>query len=610
MNETDQSSQTYIKLDIDKYVGMLKKRSWQDYVFLGALLLFLIIELLQLSPSIHLAGPIYGGDAYYHFGHIQHIDNGDSIFMSSHLLGEYEHYPWLTHLLIFFFSKLTGLSLLNAALYFPLISTILAGLITYLCGIKIFKNKNIGLILSVLWMSTGISNPTPSSFAYFVMVPFAIYGLSCLKEKKSYIWAGIVYGICGIQHITLFLGANLFLFIDLISQFIQKRITLSDFFKKYLKYFILIFIIGLPIAMLFWYPVLFVYQGETLNPWQEYTGDGAEIGMGDIFTFISSSFFDFSSIKSIMFSILSILGLVLVLINKKYLLPLEVYLIGFIGFIHPLITKPLLGMSFGHYRFSMFSIFGTYLFVALALYYLYIKIGKTEQLKSIMFGLITVFLLFSFLVSINVFSNDQWTEFSRNPGPQTIALLESSEYINENIDLSGVSFISPHGESAFALNALTGAKVVHMRRTHMSPFVEVNQRIADAAVILYGNNTEVRKELVEKYKVKYLFMDDYSYMGMSTCYNNWDLFDLPENADQSYNCLRVSSLEYEDYLVENGLEVKTVNTRLDPASATAPVFDVLIIRPIDTMQFTSLRPVYAYPMDAELPTVALYEIVI
>jgi hypothetical protein len=213
-------------------------------------------------------------------------------------------------------------------------------------------------------------------------------------------------------------------------------------------------------------------------------------------------------------------------------------------------------------------------------------------------------------MNFNFTSNDEWVQYGQSLDTQTQAFFNLADYISNNVNIDNSVFISPHGETAFALNAVTGAKVLHMRRTHANPFVDINKRIADTAVILYGNNSEVRKELIEKYNVKYLVMDDYSYMGMSNCYNNWDLFDLEENADSSYNCLRVSSLEYRDYLEENGLEVKEVNARLDPSQINVPKFDLLIIKPRDTMEFSSLIPLFAYPADVELPTVALYEIII
>ena len=615
----EQSWRTYTKLIIDKCLNWIKNTGWQDRALIIFLFVYCIFQLYLLSSFVQIPGPIYGGDLYNHFGHINHINSGQLPFMSYTFLGEYEHYPWLVHILVVIFSMVTGLSILGATLCFPIIISILAGILAYLCGMKIFGNKTIALILATLWTSSSIVTGThPSVFSRLVMVPLLVYSFICLNNNnnKSSIFVGVVYGLSGLTHITLFLGANLLLFLDLLSKLIGlSKLTILSFLKKYMKHLLIVLVIGLPIAMLFWYPLIFVYGGETLNPFHEFTSGGVDaLSIAKVPSFVSKTFFNLSNFKSIIFSVLSVFGLVVAFCNrKKYLLPILLYLVGFFGYFHPLITKPLLGISLGHYRFSMFCSFAQYLFVALALYYLYnkiTKIKKSELFRYVFLGAIGVLILSFFIMNFNFTSNDEWVQYGQSLDTQTQAFFNLADYISNNVNIDNSVFISPHGETAFALNAVTGAKVLHMRRTHANPFVDINKRIADTAVILYGNNSEVRKELIEKYNVKYLVMDDYSYMGMSNCYNNWDLFDLEENADSSYNCLRVSSLEYRDYLEENGLEVKEVNARLDPSQINVPKFDLLIIKPRDTMEFSSLIPLFAYPADVELPTVALYEIII
>ena len=84
------------------------------------------------------------------------------------------------------------------------------------------------------------------------------------------------------------------------------------------------------------------------------------------------------------------------------------------------------------------------------------------------------------------------------------------------------------------INAVSGRKVVLVRRTHASPYVDVDKRYADGLVMLYGENNMMRAELLEKYSVDYLYVDFY-------------LTNYP----------MIVNLGFKDYLEENGIVFAT-----------------------------------------------------
>jgi len=135
-----------------------------------------------------------------------------------------------------------------------------------------------------------------------------------------------------------------------------------------------------------------------------------------------------------------------------------------------------------------------------------------------------------------------------------------------------------NGESAFAVNALTGRKIVYMRATHASPYVDYNKRAADASIILYGNNTQLRNDLIKKYHVSYLFFDLFSAESVNICNHVWDQLDDPKYEVYGYYCIKTSP-EYKQYLENNGIQTKTVYTRLDPASLESPKLNILFVKP-------------------------------
>ena len=127
---------------------------------------------------------------------------------------------------------------------------------------------------------------------------------------------------------------------------------------------------------------------------------------------------------------------------------------------------------------------------------------------------------------------------------QNPALLEIQNWVEENTDKNAV-FLS-HDELSFALNGLTGRKVVIERRTHFNPYVDFDQRNADAAVMLYGNDSGKTLELLKKYNVSYVYWD-VSYIQFS---------------QREPMLVRPS---YEEYLGRYGVSYQPVEWYLDPA---------------------------------------------
>ena len=299
-------------------------------------------------------------------------------------------------------------------------------------------------------------------------------------------------------------------------------------------------------------------------------------------TFIIKSlvgtFFSFSSFYQVILTLLVFLGILSLFAfrSDRNVLLMLLFATGFLGIIHPYITEPLIHTSFGYYGFSTtLSLFRITLgFSGLLLVY---KLLKNRTYRIILFTIFLIVFLLNIRANVENFKTNKWTKIGFEVSPLMNAQFEFANFVLKSTAQNDV-LITPHGETAFAINALTGRKVVFMRRTHASPFVDVDKRIADAAVMLYGNNSNLRKELLKKYNVKYLYTDYYSEQSMINCLQVWDNLTNPNFAEFSYSCLRTSP-KYEEYLKSNGLEVKKVHARLDVASNLAPKFDLIVIKP-------------------------------
>ncbi|MFC1648301.1 hypothetical protein ACFL1B_02470 [Nanoarchaeota archaeon] len=568
---------------------------WRRLEFWEWLLIISIVfvaatHFVTFNDLQQLPGPIYGGDVYYHYGHVQHIADGGSAFKSSHYLEEYENYPWLSHFIIAVLFWITpGISLFKInSMVFPVLQTVFVGVLLYILGKRFLGSKPMAYSLSFLWIALNIPKPAPSPVGTFLMIPLMIFTLYYATTFRQRMIAGVVIGVCAIQHLIVFLGAFIALGLLFISKVWVAHITIknsklkikkSKFWKtikEQLVFFVPIGLVAVAVGMLYLWAPFFVYKGQTLNPWQEYAGTGS-FTFSTIFQTMLSPFNQWNHWPAIVISLLAIIGIYMSF-KKKSGLPWLVFFIGILGYVHPLITRPLLGTSFGYYRFPIFLLFSRFLFAALGIYFLYILAKQFLKNDWVPYAFTLIVILFSvsgLYYNMDFFRNDTWSSHGFGISETEKALFEIGDYVKEKTDVNDV-FLSTHGEAGFALNALSGRKVVFMRRTHASNYADTNQRIADAAIMLYGN-PEKAKQLAKQYNVKYFYEDSYSAREVQECNAFWQNLN-PIYDEASYACLRVTP-EYGSYLTQHGIEYTTVHARLDVADANAPRFDLLVIKP-------------------------------
>ncbi len=575
--KTDEQKSAEKKPDENNFFVLPKLNlEWQDYGLVIFLALLILAEYSVFGNFKQLPGPVYGGDLYYHYGHVQHIYYSNNPFASSHYDNEYEHYPWLTHFIIAFLSKLFS-SAMGTYLYFPILMTVLGSVILYFLGMKLFQDKSISLILAMLWpVIYEMPSATPTSFATMIMIPVFVLSLLYTENRKTAVVSGILYGLAGTQHIVSFIGGSLFLALFFLHKifFIKEKSV-----KQYLSLFFIILLIGIPIALLYWAPPIFVYKGNTPNNWQEYTGIGVQgLTFSYIGRLLKDNFFNTSSKIKFILSVFALLGLFYCFHKKNLHVIITLFLAGIIGVIHPWISQPLFGFSIGFYRFPIIFVLTRTLFIVCGIAFV-IRSLKQQTAKLMVFSVSIILIIIISFQFISAYKTDRWAVSAEKKDMNMLILESMAKWVVANTDANAV-FLSPHGESAFALAALTGRKVVHMRITHSSPYVDADQRIADAAIILYGKDPEKRKELIEKYKVSYIFEDLYSAESEKSCREIWEVLDKnPELSENSYSCLRVSNESLVPYLEKYGIKTKKVHARMDIASNNAPKFDLHAIYP-------------------------------
>ena len=584
MEGADELKEKIMKLDQeDKFMWLI----------LGVILIFLIS---LVSKFQHIPGPIYGGDLYMIRGFTQAIIQGHSFWQDPYFAGHYAYYGWLSYLVTAILVKITGVGLEKMSIFLPAFVHILFLWACYKFGSIFFKSKKYGLLFMLANFAYILINTKISAgFSTLFMILTLWSWMEFENGKKNFKYLmGLFMGLTALSHIMSFISLSLMIgvtiFIELVRELLNKnkknkmKIVLK-LFKKYL----VVGIIALVIAMALVGPWIFVYGMETLNLTQQYSLqniDNADLGW--VFSMIKSLFINTNSIPHFVWGLVGLLGLVFCILNRKK--TEQKYVIywliaGVIGASHHFITIPLFNNYIvpGHVWGSLFWILYTILFV-FGLKNLDLMISKFNIEKQMITAVFVVFMILFAVQGFNKFNTNQWVEYGRTMDSSLRVMFSTEDWMLTNTDKDDV-FLA-NDESAFALNALSGRRVVTARRTHASYYVDVEKRYADAIVMLYGNDKQTVISLLEEYSVDYLYLDSF-------------LISRP----------MITSLEHEQYLIDNGINYTIQDVRLDPSTTAAPVYTSIVVYPqeLRILNYNITQPVKQFSINQQ-PHSVFYKI--
>jgi hypothetical protein len=571
----------------------IKKLQWQDFVLIGIVLLYLFGQLSITHDFQQLPSNLYGGDFYYQMGCIESIRDGGGFFGGCSILDSEPGYFPLYGDLVALFGNMFGLETLTAMIYFSFILILVSLPMFYLILYYFFKDKNISLFGILLFLPFSVFPVFKyTDFTTVLLVPllfFSVFYFIKNKSMKSAILFGVVYGLSSISHGIAFIAVNLLFFMTFFYCIFSSGLLVEDNgnsklrvsksvivanFRRYILLFVVIFVIGFVIAQLYWFNPIFEYHGEAkLESHKWSTVDFTPFSMQIDFLFgtIKEVFFNFKSLFAILSSMFSLVGLFYLI--KKFRSsnsdkPLIYYFIiftlfvGLVGTFHYFITELLFQNNLvpTHMKKFLFEL----PIVLLGLYgvkSVLKQLGKYEQfaqyVKYLFLGIL-VLLLVSQIQGFNEINNNELIQIAKEPMDEMF--LDMQTFVKENTEINDV-FLS-NNELGFMLNGLTGRKLVVTRRSQNSPFLDFDQREADAAVILYGTDDKKREELLKKYNVKYLYWD---YLWIQTeYYFNKETFKI----EKAYDPFTVmDKVEWRTYFDTYGVPYNQVHDWLDPMSS-------------------------------------------
>ena len=485
-----------------------------------------------LADFQHIPGPVFGGDLYRERGFVQHILNGEPYWQDPYFKDELEFYPPFGYLLAAKIVQLTGIDVETVLNYFPIPVFILTAIAYYYLG-QVFFSQTLALILVGIITTFQLVIP---KHTLGIAMAFSVFSLafytSNLKEpsRKKQILSGLFLGLTGLTHYSAFLITTMILAIGTLLELSYRIKTEKNpvsIIEEFANKLAIIIIFGIILASFFVYPLYTKYKLATPNQTQIYSlFNPYAHGIEWVISQFWNTLFPDNMIRWL-FGAMAVLGIWACMVqrNKQEQRTALFWMLAvIIGTSHYVITIPLFGTSVVpphlwagiNIPFSLMIVFG----LKTATKTLEAKTGKTQLAYLAAFALLIIIPLI--YQQYNNYNNDQWVKYGRMMDAGTQAFYNVGSWILRNTGTDQV-FLA-HDESSFAINALTGRKLVMVRRTHASPYVDVDKRYADAFVMLYGTNKTKISELMKEYKVKYLYADRFMMdtpMVTSAKYAEW-----------------------------------------------------------------------------------------
>ncbi|MCX6768711.1 MAG: hypothetical protein NTY83_02630, partial [Candidatus Micrarchaeota archaeon] len=483
--------------------------------------------------------------------------------------------------LVTVFGKALALDPMQAMFIFSAFVPLLSMLAFFFLGKEVFGDEKVAALLALL-LFPGAITMKYTEFTTFVVFPLFLGMLFRFSKKPGMgngALLGLLYGVVCLSHGSGFpVGTAL---MGAVFAYMGWKANWKMGKKELIPYG-LAAVIGIAIAMLYWFAPIFVYHGSTLlksEIWS-FPNDLHEFGqaVGKAVELLVMFFLNFGSINTAMRSVLVLAGLYLVWKGKLWeengVLAVSILAVLAITFSF-VMTAPLLDIQFmPDYIASVYGYTAVVLIGGFAL---------QEVLKrwGVAFYVIAALLLLSAYTNYQSISQGQYYVSGKEALPAEITDIYAGIKANTGVH----DRILSTNENSFAINAMTGRELLVSRRAHNEPFVDFDKRELAAAVILYGNDLEEKRRLIEEYEVDYIYAD-YHWMDSEFYFNangqmtGWFdpllVMDTPEN--------RV-------YLDINGVKYTPMTTWIDPSvkGANVRLYDLLIVGP-ENYEMTGYGP--------------------
>lgn len=519
-----------------------------------AVLAFFAYWLVELSRYVVLPDPLHGGDGWQQLGIATHLYRGHPVWADAHFAGEFAFRDPLLFVIVAALAKVLAVEPLRVAIVLPAFWLAASGIVAYALGLRMMRSRALATFLAVLWMGAAPHVAfQSSSFAAALMVP--LFLLALVSQDGSFarrVMLGLAWAAASLSYLVAFFGTSLMIAIHLVWRLHRPRVGRTAAGEA--RAFVPVLLVAAPFILALWGPLLFVYHGHVLNPSHLYAADGDGWSLRQAIGTLASYFLIRTDAPAL--SIVSLAAGVGIHVAWRQRdshggrWALLVLVVGLVGTFHYVITLPLVHTHLVYFRWPKLFLDLAQALLALQTVALLARLWKPRAALAL--GLAAI------ILASAVGTPDARADLrdeARAPDAQLMGIIEAGRFVRESVPRDAV-FLALDQES-FILNGVSGAHVVAVRRSHANTFVDMDQRIADLAIMIYGTDRAFAQELMDQYGVTH------AYVGPAFMLNQQELPLL-------------TSPRFAEYWREHGVPFNEGLAPYDPYGAS-PRFPAIIV---------------------------------
>ena len=485
-------------------------------LLLGAVLVAAVaIAQGWLLRGLHtLPSPIYGGDYSYQMGCIESIRASRNPMASCSVSGALPGYLPLYGTIV---AAVTGAGgwavvpgMLALSVFFRALSTAIAWWVfTRLYG------RAAGLALACGW---SLLHPEPilkyTEFTLAVIVPLYFHALFRFVARPALsgaIYLGLTLAAAGYSHAVVFVGGT---FIAGIATAIGVLAggAPEDRVRRFLDAARGLAVVGAcaALAIGYWYRPIFVHHGATSAHYTEWNGGVSLATLADQLAYARTFLVTMVRVDEWPLALrnaLFLIGLVALLRMRdrvRFLPGAWIAAATFLFVFHYFVTMPALHSHFvPDYVRRYLWVFAAWLVAAIPVTLLLERVRGRGTALALQAAIVAATVV-GISAGTRALDADSAMAAARQPPDPVLASLQ--RWVKENTRPDDV--VLSANELSFAWAALTGRKTMVTRRAQNDPFVDMDVRNRDAALVLYGSDDAARERLLAQYGVRYVLWSE------------------------------------------------------------------------------------------------------
>src|SRR5262245_2817358 len=459
----------------------------------------------------HLPSPLFGGDYSFEMGCVRSILASRNPMASCSSCGGLPHYLPLYGTLLAVTTGASGVpvekAMLGMSVGFRVLSVGLVGLV-----FARLYGRATGLVVDCLW---ALYRPQPilkyTEFTTGIVAPlyfFALYRYVQGPGLRRAIGVGLLLAVAGYSHTVVFVGGSLIaaVVVAVIAATGPAPLGRAPALARGAGHLAAI-VACASLALGYWYRPIFVPHGRASAHYLEWNSGTVLTTLADRFGYAGrflGSFLQVADWPRAIVNLLAVIGLVCLWLTRARARFLPGALIAGVTFaylFHYFVTMPLFGTHF-------VPIYIAWMLWGFAVLFLS-AIPATLAFDRLASGrgrlAVAAVVLAATIVGIVADARTQAQD------PAVIAARQPLHPLYRSLQAYAAASTRPEdvalstNELSFAWSALTGRKTVVTRRAHTDPYLDMDARNRDAALILYGSDDAARRRLLREYDVRYLF---------------------------------------------------------------------------------------------------------